>query len=694
MGNGSVDQWQCADEEVRKNLPPGVKLVRTLRGHSGTIGRIAWSPDGSMLASPSQDKTIRLWDANTGECLSILKGHKNWISSVAFDPRGPFLASGGLDNSIKLWQLFDGRLVRTIEGNRDKEGHKDKIWCVAFHPHGKTLATASSDNTIKLWDPKSGQLLQKLHGYRDRIWAVAFSSHADYLASASESESSWIWKIAKSDYLINGEHLVFQGVSVGVNHVQFDPRGEMLASACDDGTIKLSELYTGHLIRTLEGHTAKVTNVAFSSDGKILASMGLDDTIRLWNSKTGVCLSVIFDILPNWLMAGLAFHPDLPLLATVGSDYYKEPENVGRVVHIFELDHSLLLGQSNIPSITYTSAKIVLLGDSGVGKTGLGWRLAHGEFKEHSSTHGQQFWLLKQLCKQRLDGTQCEAVLWDLAGQPDYRLIHALFLDDADLALLLFDPTNNDDPLSGVEFWLKQLKVESLSPSGTPTMLIAARTDRGAPRLTQEELDAFCKQRGIKAYIPTSASEGEGIEELVQQMNNLIPWDAKPATVTTETFKRIKDFVLDLKEDSRRVKVILTPEELRCHLEKIDGEWKFSDDEMMTAVGHLENHGYVTKLKTSQGEQRILLAPELLNNLASSFVLEARRNQRGLGSLEEQRLLLGGYKFPELEKLTEAEKDILLDSAAVLFLEHNICFRETDPLNGHAYLVFPELVES
>jgi hypothetical protein len=82
----------------------------------------------------------------------------------------------------------------------------------------------------------------------------------------------------------------------------------------------------------------------------------------------------------------------------------------------------------------------------------------------------------------------------------------------------------------------------------------------------------------------------------------------------------------------------------------------------------------------------------LLNNLAASFILEARRNQEGLGSLEEQRLLLGEYKFPELEKLTEAERDILLDSAAVLFLEHNICFRETNPLNNRAYLVFPELI--
>jgi len=154
----------------------------------------------------------------------------------------------------------------------------------------------------------------------------------------------------------------------------------------------------------------------------------------------------------------------------------------------------------------------------------------------------------------------------------------------------------------------------------------------------------------------------------------------------------VKDHVLDLKENRRRRNVILTLSELRQRLQKADAKWKFTDAEMLTAVGHLANHGYVSWLNASRGERRILLAPELLNNLAASFVLGARRNQKGLGSLEEQRLLSGGYAFPELNKFAGIERDILLDSAAILFLEHNICFRETDPLNTRAYLVFPEFI--
>jgi hypothetical protein len=239
---------------------------------------------------------------------------------------------------------------------------------------------------------------------------------------------------------------------------------------------------------------------------------------------------------------------------------------------------------------------------------------------------------------------------------------------------------------------LKQLK-SCDAQDARSTILVGARADRGEARLTQEEIDAFCRQRGIKGgYLVTSAKEGRGLEDLLRRMKEQILWDQKTATVTTVTFKRIKDYVLELKENPSRLNVIVSPQELRERLQKTDEQWEFTDAEMMTAVGHLANYGYVRVLRTSKGEERVLLAPELLNNLAASFVLEARRNPKGLGSLEETRLLAGEYQFREIEKLSQEERDVLLDSAALLFLNRNICFRETDPLSAKSYLVFPELI--
>jgi len=139
-------------------------------------------------------------------------------------------------------------------------------------------------------------------------------------------------------------------------------------------------------------------------------------------------------------------------------------------------------------------------------------------------------------------------------------------------------------------------------------------------------------------------------------------------------------------------RLIVSQAELREMLERHDPDRPFTDADVLAAVGHLANHGYVAVLRNSRGESRILLAPELLNNVAASIVLEARRNPRGLGSLEEHRVLAGDYAFPELHGLDADERETLLDSAVAMFLSRHICFRETDPLSARVYLVFPELI--
>ena len=345
----------------------------------------------------------------------------------------------------------------------------------------------------------------------------------------------------------------------------------------------------------------------------------------------------------------------------------------------------------------------MLVGDLGVGKTGLGWRLAHGEFKEHASTHGQQFWSIPELGLKRKDGTDCEAVLWDLAGQHVYRQIHSIFLENVAAALVLFDPSNRQDPLKGAQFWLEQLKGKGKLP---PTVLVGARVDRGAPALSQQELDQFCQRYGIQGgYLSTSAMSGEGLDALLEKLKAQIPWEEMTATVTTVTFKRIKDYVLSLKEKTDRKGVLVSPEELRALLEAddrrqttddmVNGQsstvWTFTDAEMMTAVGHLETHGYVSVLHNSAGEQYILLKPELLVNIAASIMLLADKNSRELGAVSETDLLQGKIPFDELKGLDNHEGQILLDAAILRFLEHSICFRET--LGNDTLLIFPSLIK-
>jgi hypothetical protein len=276
-----------------------------------------------------------------------------------------------------------------------------------------------------------------------------------------------------------------------------------------------------------------------------------------------------------------------------------------------------------------------------------------------------------------------------LAGQHAYRQIHSIFLDNVAAALVLFDPSNRQEPLKGVQFWLEQLKGKGQLP---PVVLVGARVDVSPPALSQQEFEQFCQRYGIRGgYISTSAKRGEGLEDLLDRLKAQIPWDEMTATVTTVTFKRIKDYVLSLKERPDRKGVLVSPAALREQLQATDAEWRFTDAEMMTAVGHLETHGYVAVLRSSAGDEHILLTPDLLVTLAASVVFLADKNPRELGAVTETELLRGEYSFEELAGLSQSESQILLDAAVLRFLGHNICFRET--LNDETLLIFPALIK-
>lgn len=682
-------QPRQATQEIPKEMPPGVKLLRTLEGHDRGVNCLAFDPQGRLLASGARDGEIRLWGAESGKLLQKLRAHGISVNGVAFDPRGEMLVSASEDGTVGVWEAKSGNLLRTIQGARRT------IKCVVFNSQGEMLASGGGGDaggdagSVKLWEARSGKLLRTLEGHQGPVVSVAFDPEGGTLASGALDGSIKLWEAGSGKLLRTlNEH---QGALFSV---AFDGRSGILASGGADGTVKLWESGSGKLLRTLEGHTNAVDIVTFSNDGRLLASKSNDDTIRLWNCETWETVAVIpVQKCETVWEHTLAFHPTLPLLAAAGAKPSTPKNSPSQLIHLWALDYDVLLSRhvtTTARAVHSTTAKIVLVGDSGVGKTGLGWRLAHGEYREHDSTHGQQFWVLNQLAKTRDDGTQCEAVLWDLAGQPDYRLIHALSVQDADLALILFDPTNNRDPLGSAEYWLRQL------PPECPKILVAARVDRGHPVLTNEELNQFCQRMGIAGgWLATSASSGLGLDELLERMKKAIPWDEKPAVSTDAAFKGVKDFVLALKESRTRKQIIYTSVELLNALDSPASKPPgiLTEDQLLTAVRHLSNQGFVRLLTLSTGEQRILLVPELLNNLASSVVLEARRNPRGLGAVEESRLFDNSYRFRELESLSKPDQDLLLDGTITAFLANRLsyrCFRES--LGEMKLLVFPDLM--
>ena len=251
-------------------------------GHSGSIEAVAVTPDGRRCVSISSDRTLRIWDMQSGACLYTLKGHSRWVNAVSITPDGRRCVSASGDYTLRVWDLDTGSCLHTLEE------HSGEVYAVSITPDGQHCISASSDCTLRIWDLASGSRLKILKGHSGGVHAVSITPDGQRCVSASSDCTLRIWNLTPGSCL-----KILEGHSDEINSISIAPDGLRCISASDDCMLRIWNLDNYSCLHTLKGHSDWVNAVSVTPDGQRCVSASDDGTLRIWDIESGECLHTL-----------------------------------------------------------------------------------------------------------------------------------------------------------------------------------------------------------------------------------------------------------------------------------------------------------------------------------------------------------------------------------------------------------------
>lgn len=680
-GVGVVDWWREATPEVYTRLVETCKtaelnvvqkkqpvesdgnLVRTIElPHDTTVWSYCFSNDGAQVLTGAGDGVLRLWDTHTGACLHEYKGHASAINSIVWINNLKKAFTAADDHSIRFFDIEQGDCLAEMQG------HNYAVLRLAADRDGKHFVSAGSSGELKLWDIKTGVCIQEFKvDTKKSFWTVAFSPDQCFVLSGSEDHTVQVWDIKTGDCIS-----VFAGHTDVVKGALFSQDQKRILSVSSDQTLRIWDADKKTNLRILEGSTSSIARLVWLADERYAVTSEERGKIRLWDIESGHCLKVFSG--HSRQIYGLGCSPDSPLVFS--------GDTKGKIC-IWDLSEFIRSTSKPITDqVQYTNAKVLLVGDSAAGKTGLSNRMAQGTYTETDSTVGA--WATQwKLPLETENGVEREIWLWDFGGQADQRLIHQLYMDQTHLAALVFDP-QKEDLFDTLSTWDRDLS--RAATRHFQKLLVAGRIDAGGLRsVSRAQVEKFARERGFARYIETSAKEDLGCTELKQAIVDLIKWDEIAERSTPALFRQLKEEIVKLKDEGQ---VLMRFNGLRDALTLRMSGKKFSDDELRAVITLLAGPGVVWELGFGSW---ILLQPELINSHAQAVIRSLREDEREIGCIAEEKVLSGDLAFPKAGKrLPVDEERIVLLAMHQILVERGLCLRDEDP-DGKSptMLVFP-----
>lgn len=664
-----------ATSEVRldpEGLPFGVEFVhRGLTAGDGPVTQITWSSDGRLLTTSYGGDIVVCWRIAEDRPPHVI-GELPDLTDVDWHPTRPVAAVVQRTGSRRVM------ITRFEDGTTRELCEVEPLTRIAWSPDGGSIA---------LFNPRGLWTVDVTTGERRTVTTFNDLDHQSYRLRPRWSQGGdHIWVAAGGIVCVAPPDGGLAPVGHSALHardlfVQEGLQGLGAFTSHDRPDIVINPVFHAAGSAYLEGHTKLVTCVRFSPNGDYLASMSTDNTVRIWRCEDWQCVAV----LPRKEISGrggLAFHPTKPLLAIKD----------GNTVDVVRLDHQVLgtIGAART-SRKYANAKIVLVGDTGVGKSGLGLVMSGQPFAPTDSTHGRNVWTFEKSIETTPSGDvqTRETLLWDLAGQPGYRMVHQLHLNEVAVALVVFDARSETDPFAGVQYWSRALaqarRLDGATAVRLRAYLVAARTDRGGTAVGTARIEQAVRQYGFDGFVETSAKEGWGVDELVRRAREAIDWDAMPVVSSTALFQSIKDFVL---EEKRQGRILSTVDDLLHSFRRIQQDETPAEDlidKFTACLGRLESIGVIRRMAFGD---YVLLRPELLDAYVSSLVQAAKDEPDGLGFVPEADALAGTFRMPESERLTNRQQErILLITVVEELLRREIALKEVT--DKEVDLIFP-----